>query len=145
MLNHIQLPPILGDINQKQLRFHYRYICLQYPKVIHNMSDINRYALLFIFIYVRRQEITDNVVLLFMQLLRNSYNVIKNKIKAEQGNITAVKKTYGRKLLLYKLANACLSAPDQAIDKAIYPIVSPDQLQLIIKEYEQNNLFFLLI
>lgn len=134
----LSLPQLIETIPNKQLLRHYRNICTKYPSTIKLMPEVSRYALLAIFSFIRKRQITDNLVEL---LIRITHKVIKrseNKLKEEQSKVAEIKKIYNTKELLYQLAVLILSNKEKVIQDAIFPVVPEEKLELY-KDIQDGN------
>lgn len=96
-----------------------------------------RYTLIAIYVHQRRFEIVDSL----LDLLTGTVHKIKvkgeKKVNAEI--INEAKNVRGKNQILYKMSITALLDPDEAIRKAIFPVVTEKTMQAIIKEYESGE------
>jgi hypothetical protein len=104
------------------------------PREVKRHTDDLRYTLLTAFCYQRSQEITDNLVELFNNIIKrigtNAEKTVDRKI------IQEVKRVRGKGNLLCEIARAAVAQPDGVVRKVIYPVANTDTLQQIITEQE---------
>jgi TnpA family transposase len=135
ILKKIQLPESLNCLSPKFLLKYYRYLCVQKPGRIKEMADSKRHFILAVFVLIRKMQTTDNIIELFIKLTQRSVQRSKKYIKNIFSNISVIKKVYGKKEMLYLIAQACLDNPKASIAKTIFPVVPKKKLKKIIKEY----------
>jgi hypothetical protein len=93
-----------------------------------------RYTFLTIILYFRQSEVTDHIVKLFLDLIRR----IEKKAKKSLENqlVRNIKKVYGKQRILYKIARAATSNPDNTVREVIFKGVSEETLNRIVNEFE---------
>jgi TnpA family transposase len=107
------------------------------PSHLKEMSDNERWALLIIYCYKRKLQITDRII---DMLIRITGNIIhKSEQRIVKKLINDVKKIYGKETILFHIAEACLSDPDISIRKAIFPVAGKEKLEKIVKEYKSKG------
>lgn len=121
---------IPNDIAPDILKFYKRKIVSDTPQQIRTKPKHIRYQLVIIFCYLKRQEVIDNLV----DHLCNLIHKIKKKgQKVENAlNNQIGKLSYGLDAL-YRMAEVAYDKPEDVIRDAIYPVVSRDQLETLIK------------
>jgi len=97
-----------------------------------------RYALLASLIYHRRMEVTDNIVKIFLHLIR------RIEKKADQSLVNElvkdIEKIYGKRLILYKIAKAAVRDPGGSVQNVLFPEIGKDTFHKVIEEYEGQEL-----
>ena len=96
-----------------------------------------RYGLLSIFLHLKKMEVADNIVTLFMNLANNIDK--KSKTVLQTQLINTITKVFGTKKKLYKIAAAIKKNPDGSAKNVVYPVVSEKILDDIIAEYEDGD------
>ncbi|WP_445766581.1 Tn3 family transposase [Rheinheimera sp.] len=96
-----------------------------------------RYALLIIFFYVRRSEIIDNLVDLFIQIVHRISTRAEKKVYKEL--LKDFQKVYGKNTLLMRIAQAALEHPDDKVKEVVYPIASVQTLANLVKELKSSG------
>ena len=134
----LTIPPSIEKIPNKKLQRYYRYICTKYPSTIKAMPEASRYGLLAIYSYIRKRQLTDNLVELLIRITHKIVKSGENKLKKELSKVTEIKQSCNAKELLYQLAITILSNKDEVIKKAIFPVVSEENLEFV-KSMQSNG------
>lgn len=129
---------IPDDISPNILKFYKRKIVSDTPQQIRAKPEYIRYQLMIIFCYLKKQEIIDNLV----DHLCNLVHKIKKKgQKVEKALNNQIGKLSHGLDVLYRMAKVAYDKPEDIIRKAIYPVVSRDQLEKLIKiKHIQKNM-----
>ena len=93
-----------------------------------------RYSLLAVLLYFRQQEITDNIVRSFLELIRRIEKKADKSL--EKKLVNNIKKVYGKNNLLYKIAKASTENPEGKVKDVIYQAVGLDVLKRIVTEFD---------
>jgi TnpA family transposase len=120
----------IGDLNAKQLSIYKRRFLTDTPGRSQRRAEINRYALTTIFCYQRRQEAIDNLVdhlIHFIHLIKKAEYKKQLKLDGEIG------RRLGDIEQLYQVAEINRDHPKEIIEEAVYPSVSQDAIDQIIK------------
>lgn len=137
-LQQITLPSnMLKGMPRKLLQRYKDRVITEPVREIRRHPPHIRYALLAIFVYVRSREITDALVDLLIQ------TVHKIGAKAEKTVtkkfIEEIKRVSGKDDILFQMASAASEHPDGVVKDVIFPVVSEETLQDIIREYKYNG------
>ena len=97
-----------------------------------------RCSLLAVLLYFRHREITDDIVRLFLELIRRIEKKADKSMEKEL--ICDIKKVYGKRKILYKIARAARERPDGTIREVIFKEVKEEILDRIVEEFESENL-----
>lgn len=120
----------INEINAKQISFYKRRFLTDTPGRSQRRSEINRYALTAIFCYQRHQEAIDNLV----EHLVHFIHQIK---KTEYTKQIKLNSEIGKRLVdieqLYQVAEINRDHPKEIIEEAVYPTVSQNTIDQIIK------------
>lgn len=91
-----------------------------------------RYTLFSVLLHARGMEVTDNVVQLFLDLIRR---VQKKTDKAlEKDLIREIIRVRGKMGLLFRVAHAATENPDGTIRQVLFPVVEEDVLLRLVEE-----------
>jgi hypothetical protein len=96
--------------------------------------DKTRYSLLAIFFWLRKREITDNMIELLIAIIHKINITAERKIDREILN--DFKKVNGKNNLLYQIAELAIDNPDGIIKQVLYPVVNEETLKALIKEFK---------
>ena len=137
-INQIGLPAQLLKNVSTKLRKRYRDRVITEPaREVRRHPDFIRYALMGIFLGVRRSEIIDDLIELLIKIVKRIENrAEKYIIKQFVGDR---KKVWGKEKLLFKMASASKKSPNALVKNVIFPVVSEDTIDQIIREYEYGG------
>lgn len=93
-----------------------------------------RYSMVAMFCWRRRQQLTDGLVDMLLQLIHTIGTRAEKKIDKKQ--FAAFKKVRGKARLLYMVAEATVDQPDGVIKEVVYPVVSQTMLKELVAEFE---------
>lgn len=128
------------SLPEKRLRYHAETFTRLSPSHLKSQSDEDRYKNLVIYCYIRQQQITDKII---DMLDRISHNIIhKSEKRVIKKLVSQIQKVYGKDLMLFSIAETCLSDPDETIRKKIYPVVGAQKLQNIVNEYKKSGVTY---
>lgn len=99
-----------------------------------------RYSMVAMFCWRRRQQLTDALIDMLLQLIHNLGTRAEKKIDKRQ--FAAFKKVRGKARLLFKLAEATMDQPEGVIKEVVYPVVSQKTLRELVAEFEAMSLDF---
>jgi TnpA family transposase len=112
--------------------------CLSYDSF--NLLDhkrYKRYSLLGIFLYMQEEKVIDNIVQIFLDLVRRLENSTEKKI--EKSLVSNVRKAYNKKEILRKLTIAITDNPDGTIEEVILPKVDLETLKVLAEEFKEDE------
>lgn len=110
------------------------------PSNILEYVSETRYSLMASFCYIRSQILTDNLAALFVKLIhqmKTSAETHVNKII-----VSDVKRVNGKFDILYLLADTALEHPNGIIQDKIYPKVSKETLQDLVKDLQHKGRWY---
>lgn len=93
-----------------------------------------RYSMVAMFCWRRRQQLTDSLIDMLLQLIHNIGTRAEKRIDKKQ--FAAFKKVRGKARLLYKLAEATVDQPEGVIKDVVYPVISQKALKELVAEFE---------
>ncbi len=141
-LKLIKLPEILDTIPAKQLKNYYRNICTKYPSAIKQMPDRSKYIFLAIFCFIRRREVSDNLIDMLLRFVQKMFISGERRLKKELATIVNIKETYNSKKILKLLLDIILSNQDEVIKDAVFAVVPKDQLELIKANFVNKSIAY---
>ena len=132
ILNQLPIASLkfISDINIKQISIYKRRFFTDTPGRSQRRSKIDRYALTTIFCYQRHQEATDNLV---EHLVHFIHQIKKSEQKKQLKLNNEIGKQLGNIEQLYQVAEINRDHPKEIIEEAVYPTVSQDAIDQIIK------------
>ena len=133
-LKKLNYPDILSSLSARHVRRHYRRVYNLYPSDLDNMEKSQRYALLLVFCYVRRSEISDTLVELLIDIPNRISSRSKNRSKKKLSEASEVRKHYNLKKVVKLLVPTILKHKLCVIEKAIFPVLSEPELEEINEE-----------
>ena len=140
-IRSIDIPKdIFDQCSRKLLQKYYARTMALAPSNIREYIPNNRYAMMSIFCYTRSQILTDNLadfLLLLIHRMRTSSEISVNK-----QIISEVKCINGKFDILHSLADITASNPEGIIQNKVYPKVSQETLQNLVKELESRGRWY---
>ncbi|WP_048960522.1 Tn3 family transposase [Enterobacter bugandensis] len=92
-----------------------------------------RYPMIIMYCWRRRQQLTDALTDMLMQLIHNLGTRAEKKVDKKQ--FAAFKKVRGKARLLFRMAEATVDKPDGVIREVVYPVVAQKTLQRLVDEF----------
>jgi len=86
---------------------------------------------------VRRQQVTDNLVELLLQIVHKIGTRAERKVYREV--LADIKRVTGKNATLLTLCEVALAHPEQTIKEAIFPRVSRERLTAIVEDLQANG------
>ncbi len=96
-----------------------------------------RYTLLAALAYILGADITDNIIKIFLQLIRRIEKKADKTLEKEL--ISEIKRVYGKRQILYQVALAVTENPDGIVRDVVYPVVGESVFQRLIEELEGSE------
>lgn len=96
-----------------------------------------RYTLLAALLVAREMEVTDNIVNIFLQLIRRIGKKADSALEREL--VQDIQRVYGKSRILYRVAKAATGNPDGTIRDVIFPEVKEDVLFRLIEEFQDTE------
>jgi TnpA family transposase len=134
----LELPAdLFAEIQPKILRQYRLRAAAEPPREVRRHPEPIRHTLLAAFCWQRRQEITDGLVDLLIQIVhRISVRAEKKVVEELLGDL---QKVHGKTTLLFKMAEAALEQPDGVVKEVLYPVVSEQTLTDLVQEYRSHG------
>lgn len=138
-LQEIGLPPDL--FHNIPLRFLRQYRQQAAVEAISHLqrreNEPHTYTLLATFCRVRQQEITDQLVDLFIRVLKDIH--LRAEQREERTLLTDFIRVNGKQQLLFRLAEAMWANPDGIIRDVLYPVVGQTRLHALVEEAKSKG------
>ena len=94
-------------------------------------------ALLAALLFCRRREITDALVTLLISTVHRIGARAERRVTTEL--VSAFKRVQGKEGLLFRVADAALSRPDDSVRRVVFPVVGEDNLRNLVAEYKSSG------
>ena len=138
LIRNLPIPTAFFDSTpRKLLKKYYQRIMAASPSNILEFVPDARYATMACFIYIRSQLLTDDMSDLFIKLIHNMKS--SAEVHVNKKIVSEVKKVNGKFDILYLLADTALDKPQGVIQDEIYPKVSQETLQKLVKELKNKG------
>lgn len=142
-LQGIELPEeLFADIPLKYLRQYQRQMAVESPSHLLRREESNpeqMYSLLAAFCWVRQREVTDDLVDLFIRVLKDIK--LKAESKEKKRLLNDFIRVDGKQRLLFNLAEAMIENPDGVIKEVLYPIVGQARLEALVEEAKHTGTY----
>jgi hypothetical protein len=133
-------PDVFQDVPAKFIeRFRQRCATESIRELRRHPAEI-RYGMAAMFCWRRRQQLTDALIDLLLQVIHNLGARAEKRIDKRQ--FAAFKKVRGKAKLLFKLAEATASRPDGVIKEVVYPVVAQKTLEELVDEFKATGFDF---
>lgn len=127
----------IEQVPRKRLTLYQERIVRCHPSDIKSMPEPARLAKLAFYVFIKSQEISDLVVEMFIRLSRNV--VHKSEQKVVKKLINKIKVVSGKENLLCSIAEICIAHPDSSIRDVVFPIISEEKLNRIVKDIKRKG------
>lgn len=138
-IQEFHLPQKLTDqTSPKVLRKYYQRAISQSIWEFKRQPKEIRYALLALFLDVRRKIITDDLIELLIQITHKIK--INSEKKVEKTLVKEIRKVYGKEKILFDMATTAVKNPQGIIEETLYPIVGGrERLLDLVKELSSQK------
>lgn len=99
--------------------------------------QVNRNALVSVFCWKRQQEIIDGLIELLIQVIHKIGSRAESRVESEF--LADFRKVRGKTQVLFRMAEAAIEHPEGQIKEVLYPIVSPETLRDLLKEFKASG------
>lgn len=99
-----------------------------------------RYSMVAMFCWRRRQQLTDFLIDVLLQIIHNLSTRAEKRVDKQQ--FAAFKRVRGKARLLFKVAEATVDKPDGIIKNVVYPVVSQEVLKELVAEFKAMGFDF---
>lgn len=138
-LDAIHLPQDLFDgVDPKFVHTYRRRAAAESPSEFVGHPEAVRFTYLAAFCHERSQEIVDNLITLFIQIVHKIG--ARAEFRVKQAFVRNIRRIYGKNKILADMAQAALSHPQGSIEAVIFPVVSEQILYDLVEEYRLSGL-----
>ena len=140
-IRSISLPTALfNTTSRKLIQKYYLRIMVASPSHILEYASEARYAAMASFCYIRSQILTDHLLDLFIQLIQKMKTSAETHVNKKI--VCEVKRVNGKFDILYLLAETAKEYPEGIIQDKIYPKVSQETLQDVVKDLQHKGKWY---
>jgi len=142
-LQSVDLPgDLFKDIPLNYLRQYQRQVSVESPSHLlrrETTQPEQMYSLLAVFCWVRQREVTDDLVDLFIRVLKDIQ--IRAEYREEKRLLADFIRVEGKQQLLFRLAEAMWEQPQGIIETVLYPIIGRARLEELVEEAKQTGTY----
>ncbi len=128
---------VFQDISPKIIQNYRRRLLVESLHEVRRHSESLLVMLLASFCFLRKKEITDNLVELLINLIHKIG--IKAEKRVEKQIIGEIKRVGGKQNLLFRLAETALEHPDGIVRDVVYPVVNEQTLSDLVREFKSQG------
>ncbi len=128
---------LLSEIPPKVLRILSRRARNEKAGEMRNHPSVIRYTLMSCFLLSRAMEITDEMVQMFIEILRKLERSTEKQVDREI--VRDFKQVNGKPQILYRVACAAIEEPDGKVADVIFKCVKEEVFRDIVVEYESDT------
>jgi TnpA family transposase len=137
-IHSLSLPSdLFAGISRKRLLWCKQRIAVEDLHEIRRHPASIRYSLLAAFCHERKQEITDTLLELLINIIHKIGSRAVHRVNKRV--IKEVKKVQGKNKLLFDVASASLDHPEGKVKEIIYPIAGEQTLRDLIQEFKLSG------
>ena len=137
-IQQIDLPDnLFNNISQKILNKYKQRAVTEDLRELRRHSEPVRYTLISVFFWLRRREITDNLIELLIQIIHRIG--VRAERKVEKELLNDFRRVNGKTNLLFQMADVALNNPDGIIKQVLFPVVSENTLKALVKEFKNTG------
>jgi TnpA family transposase len=128
---------LFRHVSPKLLLSYRQRAAMEEPYELRRHPDALRMTLLAAFCWLRRQEITDTLVDLLIQIVHRIG--VRAERRVAQALLEEVRHVSGKTTLLLQIAEAALEHPDGIVKEVVFPIASEQTLKDLVKELKASG------
>jgi len=133
-LRALDLPPgLFVGISTKVVQAYQKRAAVEEPFELRRHPPALRITLLAVYCRRRMEALTDTLVELLINLIQRIGARAERKVEKEL--LEDFKRVSGKTGMLFRLAEASLGQPEGVVSEVIFPVVSEERLQSIVKEW----------
>jgi Transposase and inactivated derivatives, TnpA family len=137
-IRNLDLPDDLyRDVPYKVLKKYKQRVATEDIRELRRHPEPIRYTLLSAFFYLRKLEITDNLIELLIQIIHRIG--VRAERRVEKEILNDLRRVSNKQGILFNLAQTALEFPDGIIKDVLYPIVSEQTLKDLVKEFKSTG------
>jgi TnpA family transposase len=137
-LRALELPSgLFVGISAKVLQAYQKRAAVEEPFELRRHPPALRITLLAVYCRQRMEALTDTLVELLITLIQRIGARAERKVEKEL--LADFKRVSGKTGMLFRLAEASLGQPEGVVSEVIFPVVSEERLQAIVKEWSSTG------
>lgn len=138
VIRHLELPnDLFQNVAPAIVQYYRRRAATEPPREVRRHPPSIRHTLLAAFCLLRRQEITDNLVELLINIIHRIGARAENKVK--KAIVEDFKRVSGKHAILFRVALASVAQPDDTIREVLYPAVGEQTFYDLVAEYQAGG------
>jgi TnpA family transposase len=138
LLRRIELPPDLFEHTApRDLERCRRRVSVEAPYELRRHPDAAHLTWLAAFVHLRVRTLTDDLVDLLIETIHKIGARAERKVEREL--LEDLKRVSGKQNLLFELADAALAQPDGVVREVVFPVVSEQTLQDLVREWKATG------
>jgi hypothetical protein len=138
LLRRIELPPDLFEHTAPpDLERCRRRVSVEAPYELRRHPDAAHLTWLAAFVHLRVRTLTDDLVDLLIETIHKIGARAERKVEREL--LEDLKRVSGKQNLLFELADAALAQPDGVVREVVFPVVSEQTLQDLVREWKATG------
>ena len=110
---------------------------IESPSHLRDHPDELQIALLAALVHCRRREITDGLVHLLLSIVHRIGARAERRVTSEL--LHAFTKVQGKENLLFRVADASLTRPDEPVRQVVFPVAGEENLRNLVAEYKASG------
>ena len=128
---------LFAGVGRKVLQSYRQRAVVEEPYELRRHPIALRLTLLAVYRHLRRQEISDTLVDVLLEIVHRLGVRAERKIEKEL--LEDLKRVTGKNNLLFRLAEATLDQPDGIVREVVYPIAPEQTLRELVKEWRATG------
>lgn len=128
---------LFSNIPQKIIKKYKQRTISKDLRELRRHPETVRYILLAAFFWLRRREITDNLIELLLQIIHRIG--VRAEKKVDKELLNDFKRVNGKTNLLFQIAEAVINNPDGVVKQVLFPVVNENTLQALVKEFKNTG------
>ncbi len=138
VIRSIDLPADLFDgASPRELERCRQRVSVEVPRDLRRHPEAARITWLAAFVYLRARSLTDDLVDVLIETIHKIGARAERKVEREL--LDDLKRVSGKQNLLFELADAALAQPDGVVREVVFPVVSEQTLQDLVKEWKATG------
>jgi len=112
-------------------------VSVEVPRDLRRHPEPVRITWLAAFVYLRARSLTDDLVDVLIETIHKIGARAERKVEREL--LEDLKRVSGKQNLLFELADAALAQPDGVVREVVFPVVSEQTLQDLVREWKATG------
>jgi len=138
LIRRVDVPADLFDqVLPHEVQRYRRRVAVEAPYELRRHQEAARLTWLAAFVHLRGRELTDSLVDLLTEMIHHIGARAERRVEREL--LDNLKRVTGKQSLLFELADAALDRPDGIVRDVVFPVVSEQTLQSLVKEWKATG------